>query len=370
TVAGVVTTCFSLSMYPGPRSDACADTVALAPGGFESIITSWYGPWTSVAQPLSAANATARNVACRVMRNPFRCGRGAPRGTPRLGSVGQEGAAVDCRTIRPVECLRTLLGLPEHGLLEDLGDREPDLLPGRDLDGLASLRIPAHARLHLAKPEDAQARDLDGFALLDALHDRLGEIVENLIGLLAAHPTRFCELRHQLRLRHRSTSIPGWIPVARRIAPIYGSRDMSVKKTPVYQGLARYRPSARGAHRASAASARDAWRRAREGSAGSVTRGPRWRVPRLAWRDGRTAPRPGTDRGTIARGCGTGALVVQLGTIPIPIRRRGGRNSCMSPTLWWHPHFTKARCLTGYRAYFHFQPPHHGPRHPLRPPLS
>jgi len=83
---------------------------------------------------------------------------------------------------------------------------------------------------------------------------------------------------------------------------------MSVKKTRVYQGLARYRPSAGGAHRASATYARDTWRRAREGSAGSVTRGPRWRVPRLAWRDGRTAPRPGTDRGTIARGCGTGAL--------------------------------------------------------------
>src|SRR5262249_30257093 len=102
-----------------------------------------------------------------------------------------------------------LLRLPEHGLLERLGDREPYLLPGRDLDGLSGLRVAAHAGLHLAEPEDAQPRDLDGLALLDALHDRLGQEVEHLIGLLTVHATRFRKLRHQLRLRHRSPSIPG-----------------------------------------------------------------------------------------------------------------------------------------------------------------
>src|SRR5262249_33196824 len=84
--------------------------------------------------------------------------------------------------------------------------------------------------------------DLDGLALLDALHDRLGQEIEHLIGLFAVHATRFCELRHQLRLRHRSTSIPGWVGTPRTAeeATIYGSRKASVKKTRAHQGLARY----------------------------------------------------------------------------------------------------------------------------------
>src|SRR5262245_47268173 len=144
-----------------------------------------------------------------------------------------------------------LLRLPEHGLLERLGDREPYLLPGRDLDGLSGLRVAAHAGLHLAEPEDAQPGNLDGLALLDALHDRLGQEIEHLIGLFAIHATRFCELRHQLRLRHRSTSIPGWIGTPRTAeeATIYGRRKASVKKTRAHQGLARYserRASSRG----------------------------------------------------------------------------------------------------------------------------
>src|SRR5262249_15459962 len=102
-----------------------------------------------------------------------------------------------------------LLRLAEYGFLEGLGDREADLLPGRNLDRLPRLGIPAHAGLHLAEPEDAQPRDLDGLALLDALLDSLDQTVEYLIALLATYPTCFCEFRHQLRLRHRSTSIPG-----------------------------------------------------------------------------------------------------------------------------------------------------------------
>src|SRR5262245_21347273 len=235
-------TCFSLSTKSGPRSDDCADTVAFAPGGLESIVTSWNGPWTSVAQPLSAATATTRNVACRVMRNPFPSGRDAPPDAPAgLGRARWCG----CRGLphpRGSRVRSTLLGLPEDRLLEHLRDREPDLLASRDLDRLTGLRIPPHACLHLAEPEDAQAGNLDGLPLLDALDYGLDQTVEHLVGLLATHPTRFCELRHQLRLRHRSTSIPGGISVARKNAPIYGKRDTSVKKTRVYQGLACYRP--------------------------------------------------------------------------------------------------------------------------------
>src|SRR4029453_1324535 len=70
------------STEAGPRPGACADTVAFAPGGFESIVTSWYGPWINVAQPLSAPHATASNIACRVMRNPLPSGRDATPGRP------------------------------------------------------------------------------------------------------------------------------------------------------------------------------------------------------------------------------------------------------------------------------------------------
>src|SRR5262249_58326028 len=102
-----------------------------------------------------------------------------------------------------------LLRLAEYGFLEGLGDREADLLPGWNLYRVPRLGVPAHAGLHLAEPEDAQPRDLDGLALLDALLDSLDQTVEYLIALLATYPTCFCEFRHQLRLRHRSTSIPG-----------------------------------------------------------------------------------------------------------------------------------------------------------------
>src|SRR5262249_7529003 len=120
---------------------------------------------------------------------------------------------------RTLECDQALLGLSEHRLLEHLCDREPDLFASRDLDRLTGLWVAAHACLHLAEPEDAQAGNLDGLPLLDALHDGLDQTAEPLAGLLATPPTRFGELRHQLRLRHRSTSIPGGISVARKPRP-------------------------------------------------------------------------------------------------------------------------------------------------------
>src|SRR5262245_27828712 len=126
-----------------------------------------------------------------------------------------------------------LLRLPEHGLLERLGDREPHLLPGRNLDGLAGLRVAAHAGLHLAEPEDAQPRDLDGLALLDALHDRLGQEVEHLIGLLTVHATRFRKLRPQLRLRHRRNpwGVTG-LPLCRRWNARLRQANGECKETP------------------------------------------------------------------------------------------------------------------------------------------
>src|SRR5262245_19512281 len=102
-----------------------------------------------------------------------------------------------------------LLRLAEYGFLEGLGDRAADVLPAPKLDRLPRRGIPARACLHLAEAEAALARDLDGCALLDALLDSLDQTVEYLIALLATYPTCFCEFRHQLRLRHRSTSIPG-----------------------------------------------------------------------------------------------------------------------------------------------------------------
>src|SRR5256886_11974012 len=101
---------------------------------------------------------------------------------------------------------RSLLAA-EHGLLEGLGDREADLLAGGDLDGLARLGVAADARLHLPQPEDAESRDLEVLALLHCLHDVVDQRVQEIVGLLAAYPSRFRELRHQLRLRHRSTSV-------------------------------------------------------------------------------------------------------------------------------------------------------------------
>src|SRR5262245_30188970 len=142
----------------------------------------------------------------------------------------------------PTRLVAGLLRLAEHGLLEGLRDREANLLARRNLDRLSGLRIPAHAGLHLAEPEDTQPRDLDGLALLDALRDGVDQTIEDLVALFAANPTCFCEFRHQLRLRHRSTSIPGdnEPESSRRNALYYGSRMASVKKTRANQGLARY----------------------------------------------------------------------------------------------------------------------------------
>src|SRR5215475_7785024 len=192
--------CLFLSTNNGPRSDVCALTVAWAPGGFESIVTSWYGPWTIVAHPLRTASASAEKVTCRVIGPPLPCGMRLLAGRHHPGSRGRADAHA---------AAAGLLGLAQYGFLEGLGDREADLLPGRNLDRLPRLGVPAHAGLHLAEPEDAQPRDLDGLALLDALLDNLDQTVEYLIALLATYPTCFCEFRHQLRLRHRSTSIPG-----------------------------------------------------------------------------------------------------------------------------------------------------------------
>src|SRR5262245_50548150 len=121
-------TCFSLSTKSGPRSDDCADTVAFAPGGLESIVTSWYGPWTSVAQPLSAATATTRNVACRVMRNPFPQG-GTPPRTPRLGSVEPGGVAAEHgRTAGARACARPYLAFPSTVSLNTFATENPTFL--------------------------------------------------------------------------------------------------------------------------------------------------------------------------------------------------------------------------------------------------
>src|SRR5262249_17462057 len=161
-------------------------------------------------------------------------------------------------------------------LLEGLRDREADLLARGNLDRLSRLRVPSHAGLHLAEPEDAQPRDLDGLALLDALRDGVDQTIEDLVALLTADPTCFCEFRHQLRLRHRSTSIPGDNEPerSRRNALYYGSRMASVKKTRANQGLARY----------------------------SLTRGG---PPRAQGKQGgRWGGRPGTTGGTIARAVG------------------------------------------------------------------
>src|SRR6516225_4139028 len=88
-VAGVVMVCFSLSTNNGPRSDVCAVTVACAPGGFESIVTFWYGPWTSVAHPLRTASASAEKVTCRVIGPPFRAGEAPDRRRHHPGSRGR-----------------------------------------------------------------------------------------------------------------------------------------------------------------------------------------------------------------------------------------------------------------------------------------
>src|SRR5262245_49173272 len=128
-VAGVVTSCFSLSTKFGPRSDAWPVTVALAPGGFESITTSWYGPCTNVAQPLSAASAAARNVAWRVIGTPFRGRAPLPGGSPaRPGRPERCARSARAILVRSLDGLWRLLRLPEHGLLERLGNRESDLL--------------------------------------------------------------------------------------------------------------------------------------------------------------------------------------------------------------------------------------------------
>src|SRR4030095_1977712 len=99
--------------------------VAVAPGGFESMWTSWYGPWTMVAQPPRSAAAATRMAGSRFM------------GPPSLQRA--DGLATS--------------PLAEHRFLELLGDREADLLAGGNLDLFAGLRIAADAGFHLAEAE-------------------------------------------------------------------------------------------------------------------------------------------------------------------------------------------------------------------------
>src|SRR5438552_5341477 len=128
--------------------------------------------------------------------------------------------------------------LAEHGLLERLGDREADLLAGGDLDGLTGLGVPTEARLHLSQPEDAESGDLEGLALLHGLHDIVGQCAQEIVGLLPAHPPGFSELRHQLRLRHRGTSVGvEWCGEPGTAGP-YADASADVKEVRIYQGLA------------------------------------------------------------------------------------------------------------------------------------
>src|SRR5256886_3668953 len=135
---------------------------------------------------------------------------------------------------------RSLLAA-EHGLLEGLGDREADLLGGGDLDRLARLGIAADAGLHLPQAEDAESRDLESLALLHRLHDVVDQRGQEIVGLLAAHPSRFRELRHQLRLRHRSTSVGvTWCGEIGTAAP-YADASADVNVVRIYQGVAVHR---------------------------------------------------------------------------------------------------------------------------------
>src|SRR5213080_4374612 len=98
-----------------------------------------------------------------------------------------------------------LAAVAEHRVLEGLRDREANLLARGNLDGLAGLRVAPHARLHLAQAEDAEARDLDRFALLHGLDHGIDDGRENLVDLLAAGAGPFGEFRHQLCLRHQTS---------------------------------------------------------------------------------------------------------------------------------------------------------------------
>src|SRR5438552_16981492 len=72
-------------MKSGPRSELAATTVAVAPGGLESNVTSWYGPWTSVAQPPRNASADTRNNRSCLM-------------TPLLSVVGDRRPPIEDQT--------------------------------------------------------------------------------------------------------------------------------------------------------------------------------------------------------------------------------------------------------------------------------
>src|ERR1051326_4306135 len=102
-------------MKSGPRSELAATTVAVAPGGFESSVTSWYGPWTSVAQPPRNASMDARNSRSCLM-------------THLLSVVGDRRPPIEDQT-RLVQTWSNPPRLvpavaPEDGLLEGPGNRE------------------------------------------------------------------------------------------------------------------------------------------------------------------------------------------------------------------------------------------------------
>src|SRR6185436_12358423 len=89
-----------------------------------------------------------------------------------------------------------------------LRNREADLLPRRDLDRFAGLRVAAHAGLHLAETEDAEAWDLDRLPLLHGLAASIDERRQQHIGLLLRDVSGRREFLQQLGLRHLRTPPP------------------------------------------------------------------------------------------------------------------------------------------------------------------
>src|SRR5579863_7843318 len=79
------------------------------------------------------------------------------------------------------ECLALV-----DGVLERLASRELDGLRGRDLDGLARLRVAAGACCTLARAEAAEANQLNRVALRHCLLDHFEQRVQRFAGLSLA----------------------------------------------------------------------------------------------------------------------------------------------------------------------------------------
>src|SRR2546425_5067257 len=194
-----------------------------------SVSLTTTGPWSITAGPLRSATTAPTN------RSPPAPAVAAPHEKAMSAAAGQ-GTAAKSKSGRaiaasgrgryPIPCqargtvaearegtgaaagrgpparLPVLL-LAKHRVLQALREAELAHALGRDLDGLAGLRIPAHPRLAVREHQLPEARQEEHTALLRFLGSEHERLVEDALDLLPGEAGLLRKVRDRRGLRHR-----------------------------------------------------------------------------------------------------------------------------------------------------------------------